>query len=268
MARVNGKMPLSGKVGDLIFFERDGKVFVRSKPNKPIKQSEASKKNSKDFGTAVRTAARIRKAFRPVLKSADGTLVSRMNKQITIIYTTIPKKFAGNKQIIHGDVDLLNGFQFNPAKRLQTLLWTFPDFTVVPSGCMHIDYHERSARMLFKGVAMATAAVIEVMIFCMDLQGDDDQIIPVQPLTIGVDEEFDGAKLMVPLDLMGDRLVLVAMGIQYVSSESTPAAAKTWASGIVFAKKYKDAVELPFIREEVEQTIVEKKITGVGWNVK
>ena len=264
MARVIGNMPLSGKVGDLVFFERDGKMFVRAKSNKPVKQSEATKKSSKDFGTVTRTAARIRKAFKRVSERADGTLVSRMNKQIAAIFSTIPKKFAGKKHIMQGDVNLLKGFQFNLDKRLQTLLRAVPDFTVLSTGCLHIGYHERPAGKLFKAVELPSSAIIEVVIFCMDLHGNADQIIAAQPLTIDGNDEFVGANLIVPLDLTGDRMVVIAMGIQYFRSGSTSVLTRTWAGGIVFAKKYQDGVECPFVAGRVSKTIVEKKITAVG----
>lgn len=75
---------LSGHVGNLIFYERNGKPFTRSMPKYgPESMSAASKQSSLEFGKAVKAAKAIRSALNGIWQPAkDETLVYRLNKAV------------------------------------------------------------------------------------------------------------------------------------------------------------------------------------------
>jgi hypothetical protein len=80
MAIQKGIVKLSGKLVDLIFYQRKNKTVVWSvkKDGTPYQLSEGSKKSGKDFGEASRSAKYIRKAFAPLVsKYADNEIINR-----------------------------------------------------------------------------------------------------------------------------------------------------------------------------------------------
>lgn len=56
----------TGKVGNLIFYKRYGKYYIRMAPDR-VRQSKATKKRSTNFGIAARAAAGLRSRLLPVI---------------------------------------------------------------------------------------------------------------------------------------------------------------------------------------------------------
>lgn len=75
---------LSGHVGNLIFYERNGKPFTRRMPQyRPDSMSPASKESSREFGKAVKAAKAVRAALNGIWQPAsDETIVYRLNKAV------------------------------------------------------------------------------------------------------------------------------------------------------------------------------------------
>ncbi|PSL25859.1 hypothetical protein [Chitinophaga ginsengisoli] len=75
---------LSGHVGDLIFYERNGKKFCRKMPEYgPDSMSVASKQSSREFAKASKAAKSIRAALNGIWQPAkDETTVYRLNKAV------------------------------------------------------------------------------------------------------------------------------------------------------------------------------------------
>ncbi|SDG28460.1 hypothetical protein [Chitinophaga filiformis] len=75
---------LSGHVGDLIYYERNGKQFCRRMPQYgPDSMSAASKQSSREFAKASKAAKSIRSALNGIWQPAqDETTVYRLNKAV------------------------------------------------------------------------------------------------------------------------------------------------------------------------------------------
>ncbi|SDG01955.1 hypothetical protein [Chitinophaga filiformis] len=75
---------LSGHVGDLIYYERNGKQFCRKMPQYgPDSMSAASKQSSREFAKASKAAKSIRAALNGIWQPAkDETTVYRLNKAV------------------------------------------------------------------------------------------------------------------------------------------------------------------------------------------
>ncbi|PSL26366.1 hypothetical protein [Chitinophaga ginsengisoli] len=75
---------LSGHVGDLIYYERNGKQFCRKMPQYgPDSMSTASKQSSREFAKASKAAKSIRSALNGIWQPAqDATTVYRLNKAV------------------------------------------------------------------------------------------------------------------------------------------------------------------------------------------
>jgi hypothetical protein len=75
---------LSGHVGDLIYYERNGKSFTRKMPEYgPDSMSTASKQSSREFAKASKAAKSVRSALNGIwLPAQDETTVYRLNKAV------------------------------------------------------------------------------------------------------------------------------------------------------------------------------------------
>jgi hypothetical protein len=75
---------LSGHVGDLIYYERNGKSFTRKMPEyAPDSMSVASKQSSREFAKASKAAKSVRSALNGIWQPARGeTTVYRLNKVV------------------------------------------------------------------------------------------------------------------------------------------------------------------------------------------
>ncbi|MCF6405721.1 hypothetical protein L3C95_22675 [Chitinophaga filiformis] len=75
---------LSGRVGGLIFYERDGKPFCRKMPQYgPDSMSAASKQSSREFAKASKAAKSIRSALNGVWQPVkEETTIYRLNKAV------------------------------------------------------------------------------------------------------------------------------------------------------------------------------------------
>ncbi|WP_106602909.1 hypothetical protein [Chitinophaga ginsengisoli] len=75
---------LSGHVGDLIFYERNGKPFCRRMPQYgPDSMSAASKQSSREFAKASKAAKSIRSALNGLWQPAkEETTIYRLNKAV------------------------------------------------------------------------------------------------------------------------------------------------------------------------------------------
>ncbi|MCF6405187.1 hypothetical protein L3C95_19950 [Chitinophaga filiformis] len=107
---------LSGHVGDLIFYERNGKPFCRRMPQYgPDSMSAASKQSSREFAKASKAAKSIRSALNGIWTPArDETTVFRLNKAVYAALredTQHPRgKRVFNAAALHQH---LKGFRYN-----------------------------------------------------------------------------------------------------------------------------------------------------------
>lgn len=262
MARQEGIIPLSGKLGNLIFSNRNGKRHVKAKSTKPINQTEATKKSSTDFGEASKTGARIRHAFTPFSKKyADATFVSRFTKRIMKVFKTMPSTLNGYKKLNHGDIGLFKGFQFNAKATLDSLLYQQPVIELEKGG-LEIVFEENSVANLFSKVKNTNTAVLQLMVYNLNLDGADDEIVCVKDLIMPLNGKyFRGAKLQVPLNFVGEQVAWVALGIHYLKERDWMIGDQAKrAAGIIYVKRLSDGAEVVFIpHPKVPDQIVDDK---------
>jgi hypothetical protein len=105
---------VSGKIGNLIFYDFRGKPSVRSMPAK-IKQTRATRDSAKLFGKAASIARSVRHGLLPLHSDlSDRTLMNRLNgAMLQCLKTGIPgcKNFAE-------DLPFLKGFAMNTEREI------------------------------------------------------------------------------------------------------------------------------------------------------
>lgn len=127
MARQKGIIKLKGTMGDITFFKtRDG-YMARERggidaariANDPAFQR--TRENGAEFGRAGKAGRLLRSAIRPLLlKAADGRMVGRLTKELMKVIKADATSERGLRNVIDGETELLNGFEFNERGKLGT----------------------------------------------------------------------------------------------------------------------------------------------------
>ncbi|SDF67837.1 hypothetical protein [Chitinophaga filiformis] len=134
MARQKGFLPLSGKLGDKIYYFRKDKrgrinYFVRQAPDE-VKQTTATKRTASDFGTASRCAKVMRHALKEYTQLYDsGTLINSLNKVMGEVVRADDNHTPGQRQVLAQHMHLLEGFCFNHETNIERLVNTRPVIT-------------------------------------------------------------------------------------------------------------------------------------------
>lgn len=130
MARQKGIIKLKGTIGDISFYKsRDG-YLAREKggieaeriANDPAFQR--TRENGMEFGRAGSAGKLLRTALRGMLQAtADKRMVGRLTKAMIKVIQADATSVRGMRNVIDGEAELLQGFEFNIAGKLGTTLF-------------------------------------------------------------------------------------------------------------------------------------------------
>ncbi|PSL34706.1 hypothetical protein [Chitinophaga ginsengisoli] len=170
MARQKGILPLSGKLGDKIYYfrrDKNGKVnyFVRQAPDE-VKQTVATKRAASDFGTASRCAKVMRHALKEYTQSYDsGALINSLNKVMGAVVRADNSHQPGNRRILAQHMHLLEGFSFNHATNIERLLGAMP-VIAREDNCVTVSLPEIifSRRRAFNGITHLSIRAIALSV--------------------------------------------------------------------------------------------------------
>lgn len=147
MARQTGVITLKGTVGGVSFYKsRDGHM-AREKggvDGNRIKNDPAfqrTRENGAEFGRAGRASKILRDAIRLVLQNAkDRRVVSRLTTEMVKVIQADATNPRGQRNVIDGEAELLQGFEFNVNAPLGSTFFT-PYTTTIDrvAGTLKVD---------------------------------------------------------------------------------------------------------------------------------
>jgi hypothetical protein len=130
MAKQKGIIKLEGTIGDITFQKtRDG-YLAREKggvsagriANDPAFQR--TRENGAEFGRAGNAGKALRNALRQLLQNAsDRRVVSRLTRAMMAVIQTDAVNARGERTVTQGELDFLQGFDFNINGKLSTTLF-------------------------------------------------------------------------------------------------------------------------------------------------
>lgn len=131
MARQKGIIKLDGTIGGITFYKstldgylarEKGGVSADKIANDPAFQR--TRENGEEFGRAGKAGKILRNAIRAMLQNAsDSRMVSRLTqKMVEVIQEDITNP-RGQRNVIDGEAELLEGFEFNISGKLGTTLY-------------------------------------------------------------------------------------------------------------------------------------------------
>ncbi|MDG1729437.1 MAG: hypothetical protein P8I04_06150 [Algibacter sp.] len=130
MARQTGIIKLKGTIGGISFYKTSDGHLAREKggvdanriANDPAFQR--TRENGSEFGRAGKGGKVLRNAIRVLLQNAkDKRVVSRLTKDLVAIVKTDTTNDRGLRTIQDGDLNLLEGFEFNLNGKLGATLF-------------------------------------------------------------------------------------------------------------------------------------------------
>jgi hypothetical protein len=129
MAQQKGILKLKGTIGDITFYKSKEGYLAREKGGIDAKRMatdpafQRTRENGQEFGRAGKAGKFLRQAVRSLLKNtSDAKMVSRLTRQMIKVIQADEVNTRGNRNIIDGEAELLEGFEFNIAAHLDTTL--------------------------------------------------------------------------------------------------------------------------------------------------
>jgi hypothetical protein len=131
MAKQLGFLQLSGKVGDLVYYLRNGKQMVRRMPRfdkdrfKNNPHFSRWRANCAQFGKAGKAGKLLRASLSDQLRSfKDNTMITRLSGEMLKVIKSDDVNEPGLRRIADGNLQLLEGFNFNSQMSLMSTLRT------------------------------------------------------------------------------------------------------------------------------------------------
>lgn len=137
MAKQSGIIKLEGTIGDVTFYKGQDGFLAREKggvdgnriANDP--NFQRTRENGAEFGKAGTAGRLLRTAFRAAIQSAsDSRMVSRLTREMLKVIQADATNTRGQRNVLDGELELLQGFDFNLNGKLGTILYA-PFTTVI-----------------------------------------------------------------------------------------------------------------------------------------
>ncbi len=130
MAKQKGIIKLDGTIGDITFYKSKDGYLAREKGGIPADRIandpafQRTRENGAEFGRAGKAGKVLRNAIRALLQNAsDSRVVSRLTtKMVKVIQEDITNT-RGLRNVIDGEAELLEGFEFNINGKLGTTIY-------------------------------------------------------------------------------------------------------------------------------------------------
>ncbi|MBS0646218.1 MAG: hypothetical protein JSR97_06470 [Verrucomicrobia bacterium] len=130
MAKQKGIIKLDGTIGGITFYKSQDGYLAREKggvsaekiANDPAFQR--TRENGEEFGRAGIAGKLLRNAIRAMLQNAsDSRMVSRLTQKMVEVVQADITNPRGQRNVIDGEAELLQGFEFNISGKLGTTLY-------------------------------------------------------------------------------------------------------------------------------------------------
>ncbi len=130
MARQKGIIKLTGKIGDISFYKSQDGYLAREKGGVEASRIatdpafQRTRENGAEFGRAGKAAKLLRTAFRALLmNTADSRMSSRLTSEMVKVIQADATNPRGLRNVIDGEAELLQGFEFNTNAKLGSTLF-------------------------------------------------------------------------------------------------------------------------------------------------
>ena len=224
-------IPLSGKLGKLVFYQLNGKDVVRSLPQ-PYELTVNSRNAGKDFGKASAAASCLLQAISAAGSGvADNQLYHRLNSCFIKLMGTAHNKPTGEREIADGDLSLLKGLHLNRHRSARAVFPVAMAATIHPAGEIFIRFAGFRWPARKSLPARAGSLLIQVCCYACDFQAKAVSVTQFDQL-IGLNDPLpaDTAYNFFAEDIEG-RVAVIAVGFHYLDQAGKPIGDRNWRAG-------------------------------------
>lgn len=130
MAQQKGIIPLQGTIGNITFFKSKDGYLAREKGGVSAQRIatdpafQRTRENGAEFGRAGKAGKLLRNAIRGLLlNTADSRMVARLTREMIKVLQADATNPRGLRNVIDGEAELLENFDFNVNSKLSTTLF-------------------------------------------------------------------------------------------------------------------------------------------------
>ena len=130
MAQQKGIIKLNGTIGGITFYKSQDGYLAREKGGVSAERIandpnfQRTRENGAEFGRAGKAGKLLRNSIRAMLQNAsDSRMVSRLTKRMVEVIQLDITNTRGQRNVIDGEAELLEGFEFNISGKLGTTLY-------------------------------------------------------------------------------------------------------------------------------------------------
>lgn len=223
---------LSGSVSHLVFYQLNGKSYVRAKPS-VVKQTKHTRQRANDFGKAAQIAKAIRLSAAAILPfKPDRNLINQLNKAV---YACLCNNGFTNTSAI----PFITGFEFNEKSKLsERCKIKIPEPHIHKDG-VTVQLPAFNISQQISLPAYTTEVNIKMVVAGIDLQSlafcnSGETIITID----GVKNSIPAREINFPISINKGNLVLLLMAMEYTTDQKTVSDKRWLPVGIVKAWVY------------------------------
>lgn len=130
MAKQKGIIKLDGTIGSITFYKSQDGYLAREKGGVSADRIatdpnfQRTRENGEEFGRAGKAGKLLRNSIRAMLQNAsDSRMVSRLTQKMVEVVQADATNPRGQRNVIDGEAELLQGFEFNISGKLGTTLY-------------------------------------------------------------------------------------------------------------------------------------------------
>jgi|SRR5665213_13618 len=130
MAKQSGIVPLEGTIGNITFYKSKQGFLAKGNGGIPADRIandpnfQRTRENGSEFGKAGKAGKVLRNSIRALLQNAsDSLMVSRLTTQMLKVIQADATNTRGQRNVIDGEAELLQGFEFNDKAKLGSTLY-------------------------------------------------------------------------------------------------------------------------------------------------
>lgn len=262
MAEQKGLIKISGKLGNQIFYEANGKSLVKNAAEKEHSLSEDTKKTASEFAKLIRVAALLNAILKQYCSAyRDSKVYYRLYKLLPKVTGATKTISKGNRTFATGKLSLLKGFQLNAITSTEKLLKIIPQIQIQPNlQQIAIDLPQLDSKS-FNVPEHTISLILEFVGYAIDFEKETYNVVQTDELVFNITEnEHQACGVTLEME-MDNRVLLVVMGIKLVlQSNAGPYNSrdkKYFAGSFQELAFIKDGNIVPFIEPEVNISPVE-----------
>ncbi|MEP7375870.1 MAG: hypothetical protein ABI675_20915 [Chitinophagaceae bacterium] len=130
MAQQKGIIPLRGTIGNITFYKSGDGYLARERGGIDANRIatdpafQRTRENGAEFGRAGKAGKVLRNALRSLLQNtADGKMIGRLTREMMKVIQEDAVNVRGMRNVIDGEAELLQGFEFNVNAKLGATLY-------------------------------------------------------------------------------------------------------------------------------------------------